>query len=319
MPTVSIIVPCYNAAHWLAAALESCLAQTGAALDIVVVDDGSTDDSLAIAHRFADRGVTVLAQPNRGAAAARNRGLEVARGEFIQFLDADDLLAPGKIAAQLARAAHEPAGTAFTAHWWRFVEDPARPEYDEPNPLLADLSPRDYLIRYGSENCMMHPAAWLLPRALVASAGPWDERLSLNDDGEFFARIVTAAARIAYCADARSFYRSGLPGNLSSQRHRRHLESAHLALQLIVDEMTLLEDSPAMRRAAADLAQRFAYEYYPTAPDLVADAEQLARSLGGSTFRPLGSKAFLALRPLVGWKLARRLEILLGRRAAPHA
>lgn len=319
MPTVSIIVPCYNAAPWLGAALESCLAQTGATLDIVVVDDGSTDDSLAIAHRFAPRGVTVVAQPNRGAAAARNRGLEVARGEFIQFLDADDLLAPGKIAAQLDRAAREPAGTAFSAHWWRFIHDPARPEYDDPNPLLADLSPRDYLLRYGSVNCMMHPAAWLLPRAVVDAAGPWDERISLNDDGEFFSRIVTAATHIAYCPDARSLYRSGQPGNLSSQRSRRHLESAHLALQLIIDEMTLLEDSPAMRRAAADLAQRFAYEYYPAAPDLVADAEQLARSLGGSAFRPLGSKAFLLLRPLVGWKLARRLEIFLGRRAAPHA
>lgn len=315
---VSILVPCHNAAPFLRATLESALGQRDVATEIVVVDDGSTDDSLTIAREFEPHGVRVIAQSNRGAAAARNAAFTASRGAFIQFLDADDLLAPDKIAHQLARAAREPAGTAFTAHWWRFVDDPARPAYDKPNPLLADLSPRDYFICYGSENCMMHPAAWLLPRAIVDSAGPWDERLSLNDDGEFFARIVTAASHIAYCADARSFYRSGVPGNLSGQRSRQHLESAHLALQLIVDEMTLLEDSPAMRRAAADLAQRFAYEYYPAAPDLVADAEQLARSLGGSSFRPLGSKAFLTLRPLVGWKLARRLEILLGRRAAPH-
>ncbi len=313
MPTVSIIVPCYNAAPWLAAALESCLAQTGATLDIVVVDDGSRDDSLAVARRFEARGVTVIAQPNRGASAARNRGLEAARGEFIQFLDADDLLAPGKIAAQLARTAREPAGTVFTGRWGRFTDDPAQPHFHDANPLFANLAPEEYLIRFASHDCMMHPAAWLVPRAIADSAGPWDERLSLNDDGEYFARIVAAATRIAYCPDAVSLYRSAMPTSLSAQRSRRHLESGHLAVQLIVDEMTLLADTPAMRRAAANLAQRFAYDYYPAAPDLVRDAEQLARSLGGATFQPLGGGSFHLLRRFLGWKLARRLQVAAGR------
>lgn len=313
-PRVSILVPCYNAAPYLRATLESALAQDGGdAPEIIVVDDGSRDDSLAIARGFEARGVRVIAQPNCGAAAARNAAFAASSGQFIQFLDADDLLAPGKIAAQLARAAREPAGTALTARWGRFHDDPARAAFPDDNPLFADLAPRDYLRRYGSHDCMMHPAAWLLPRAIVASAGPWDERLSLNDDGEFFARAVAAATRVAYCADAVSLYRSGLPASLSAQRSRRHLESAHLALQLIVDEMTLLDDGPAMRRASADLAQRFAYDYYPAAPDLVADAENLARSLGGSALRPLGGSGFQAIRRLVGWKLARRLQVLAGK------
>lgn len=313
-PRVSILVPCYNAAPFLRATLASALAQGDAsALEVVVVDDGSRDNSLAIAREFEPRGVRVIAQSNRGASAARNRGLEAARGEFIQFLDADDLLAPGKIAAQLARAAREPAGTVFTGRWGRFTDDPSRSTFPDGNRLFADLTPRDYLVRYGAHDCMMHPAAWLLPRAIVDSAGPWDERLSLNDDGEFFARVVAASSRVAYCADAVSLYRSALPTSLSAQRSRQHLESAHLALQLIVDEMTLLDDGDAMRRAAADLAQRFAYDYYPAAPDLVADAENLARSLGGSTLRPLGGRGFAALSRLVGWKLARRAQVALGK------
>lgn len=314
VPRISILVPCYNAAPFLRATLESALAQTGAgALEVVVVDDGSRDDSLAIARTFEARGVRVLAQPNRGASAARNAAFAASRGEFIQFLDADDLLARGKIAAQLARATREPAGAAFTGRWGRFTDEPARAEFRDDNPLFADLTPSDYLVRYGAHDCMMHPAAWLLPRAIVDSAGPWEERLSLNDDGEFFARVVAAASRVAYCADAVSLYRSALPTSLSAQRSRRHLESAHLALQLIVDEMTLLDDGAAMRRAAADLAQRFAYDYYPAAPDLVRDAENLARSLGGSALRPLGGRSFTALSRVVGWKLARRVQVALGK------
>jgi glycosyltransferase involved in cell wall biosynthesis len=313
-PRVSILIPCHNAAPYLRATLESALAQSDAGeTEIIVVDDGSRDDSLAIAREFEPRGIRLIAQPNRGAAAARNAAYAASRAEFIQYLDADDLLAPGKIAAQLARAAREPAGTVFTARWARFTDDPTRAHVRAENPLLANLTPRDYLLRYGSHDCMMHPAAWLLPRAIVESAGPWDERLSLNDDGEFFARVVAASTRVAFCTEACSLYRSGVASSLSAQRSRRHLESAHLALQLIVDEMTLLDDTAEMRRAAANLAQRFAYDYYPAAPDLVGGAEQLARSLGGATVAPLGGRGFQFTRRVLGWKLARRLQVATGK------
>lgn len=312
-PLASILIPCHNAAPWLRATLESALAQTWTHREIILVDDGSTDDSARLAREFEPRGVRVLAQPHRGASAARNTALHAARGDFIQFLDADDLLDPDKIAAQLARAAREPAGTVFTGRWGRFTDDPAHAAFVDANPLFADLAPRDYLLRYGSHDCMMHPAAWLLPRPIAESAGPWDERLSLNDDGEYFARVVTAAQRLAYCPDAVSRYRSNVPTSLSGQRTRRHLESALLALQLIADAMTLLDTSPAMRRAAADLAQRFAFDYYPAAPDLVAQAEALARRCGRSTLRPLGGRGFHLARRLLGWKLARRLQVLTGK------
>lgn len=316
-PLVSILVPCYNAAPWLRATLDSALAQTHPRTEIIVVDDGSRDDSVAIAGTYAPRGVRVATQPNRGAAAARNHALRLATGDWIQFLDADDLLAPDKLARQLARAATAPTGAVFTARWARFVHDPAAASVHLANPLFADLAPRDYLLRYASHDCMMHPAAWLLPRAVATAAGPWDERLSLNDDGEYFARVVAAAAAVIHCADARSYYRSALPSSLSGQRSRRHLESAHLAATLTAEHLLRFGDDPAMRAAAADLLQRFAYDYYPAASDLVADAERRARSLGGARFAPLGGRTFRFACRLVGWKRARRLQIAAGRFAAP--
>lgn len=316
-PLVSILVPCHNAAPWLRAALESAFAQTWPHCEVILVDDGSADDSLSVARGFEARGLRIITQPNRGASAARNTAGRAARGDYLQFLDADDLLAPDKIARQIARAGREPAGTVFTGRWGRFTDDPTQAWFKDDNPLFADLAPADYLRRYGSHDCMMHPAAWLLPRAVAGAAGPWDERLSLNDDGEYFARAVAAAGRIAHCADAVSFYRSGLPGSLSAQRRRRQLESAHLALTLITDRMLALEDSPAMRRAAADLCQRFAYEYYPGGPDLVAWALARARELGGSSLRPLGGRGFQWLARLIGWKAARRLQVWAGKFPAP--
>jgi hypothetical protein len=301
----------------LRATLDSALAQTHPRAEIILVDDGSRDDSLAIARTYADRGVRVVTQPNRGAAAARNHALRLSTGDWIQFLDADDLLAPEKIARQLARAAAAPASAIFTARWARFTDDPAAAHTHLANPLFADLTPHDYLTRYATDDCMMHPAAWLLPRAVAIAAGPWDERLSLNDDGEYFTRVVAASTAVIHCADALSLYRSALPASLSGQRSRRHLESAHLAATLTAEHFLLLDSSPVMRAAAADLLQRFAYDYYPAAPDLVADAEHRARALGGAHFTPLGGRVFQLARRIVGWKCARRLQVRAGRFAAP--
>src|ERR1051326_5639298 len=116
-PLVSIIIPCFNAARWLPATLQSALAQTWPNLEVIVVDDGSTDHSAAIARRYEGDRVRGVVQPNAGAAAARNTGLRHARGEFIQFLDADDLLAPEKIAKQMEALLRAPAGAVASGPW----------------------------------------------------------------------------------------------------------------------------------------------------------------------------------------------------------
>src|SRR5438128_12165430 len=97
-PLVSVIIPCRNGAQWLAEAIESCLGQSWATREIIVVDNGSSDQSPAIARHYEPAVVTLQChQP--GAGAARNVGLQWARGDFIQFLDADDVLDRDKIAA----------------------------------------------------------------------------------------------------------------------------------------------------------------------------------------------------------------------------
>src|ERR1700744_3644001 len=101
-PLVSIIIPVYNAGEFLEETILSALAQTWANKEIIIVDDGSTDNSLAIAKKHKAENVKVISQPTAGASAARNRGLDEAKGDCIQFLDADDIISADKIEGQMA-------------------------------------------------------------------------------------------------------------------------------------------------------------------------------------------------------------------------
>src|ERR687898_2245292 len=98
-PLVTVVIPCYNQAHFLGEAIESVLSQSYEHFEIIVVDDGSTDETSEVASRY--EGVRLIRQENRGLAGARNRGLEEAKGEYVVFLDADDRLLPGALEAGL--------------------------------------------------------------------------------------------------------------------------------------------------------------------------------------------------------------------------
>ncbi len=311
---VSIIIPCYNASRWLPETLESALAQTWPQLEIIVVNDGSTDDSLDIARRYEPREVRVIDQPNRGASAARNRGLREARGEFIQFLDADDLLSPGKIAAQVALLGSCPPGTVASCAWGRFTGDPTAARFVD-TAVFRDFAPLDFLMLSGETGAMMHPSAWLVPRTVADAAGPWNETLSLNDDGEYFGRVVLASKGIAHCAEAaaRSYYRSGLSGSLSQQRSTAARCSQFTSLELITQRLLAAEDSSRIRRAGAGHWRRFVHDFYPEPAELIARAEAEIRLLGESVGTPVMGPKTAALSALLGWRNVWRLKQWFGR------
>jgi len=306
-PLVSIIIPCFNAARWLETTIDSARRQEGAELDIIVIDDGSTDESAAIAERLSGPQLRVLRQPNGGAARARNRGLAAARGEFIQFLDADDVLLPGKLARQLERLVPAGPDHIASAEWARFGGDPSTASFS-PYPNQRDLSGVEFIQLCFEQETMMQPGAWLCPRALLDRVGPWDERLSLNDDGEYFARVVLASRGILFCAGSRTAYRSGLPGSLSQGRSRRHLESAFLASESICGRLLAAAPSERSRSAAAYAWKWLAFDLYPHAKDLSDKALARCAALGGSP-RPFpAGPSFQALSRLLGWRLAKRLR-----------
>jgi len=307
---VSIVIPCHNAAPWLAQALESALAQTWSPTEIILVDDGSTDESLAIARTFEGKGVSVVTQENRGASAARNHGLRLSHGAFIQFLDADDLLAPGKIARQLESAEGFGPDMALCCAWSRFIRDPVDAD-NTPQPLCCNAEPIDWVVTKLSCDAMMHPAAWLIPRSLVERAGPWDESLTLDDDGEYFTRVVLASRGVRFCPGATSFYRSGLARSLSGSKTLSAWDSALRSLELTSARLRGAEDSPRTRRACATAFQQFIYSSFPEAAVCRRRAAALVAALGGSDLKPPGGSRFQLARRLLGWRLAKRLALLL--------
>ena len=167
-PLVSILIPAYNAQEWLAQTLLfSPLEQTWANTEIIVVDDGSSDQTLAVARQFQSKRVRVVSQENQGAAAARNRCFSLSQGEYIQWLDADDLLGPKKISRQMAvRNQGISNRTPLSAGWARFVYRPNRAQF-VATALWRDLSPVEWLTRKLELNLHMQTATWLVSRELT--------------------------------------------------------------------------------------------------------------------------------------------------------
>lgn len=309
-PLVSILIPCHNAAPFLADTLASARAQTHGNVEIILVDDGSTDGSGALADRLASKDMRVVHQPNKGVCAALNEALRHAQGEAIVYLDADDLLDPQKIAVQWRRLKEAPEATIASGAWARFSGDVSAAVAQE-EAVWSDLGSVDWIVTSWSGGGMMPGCAWLLPRAVVEKAGPWNESLTLINDLEYFTRVVLASTSVAFCREARCFYRSNIAGSLSGSRTRKAWESAFKSTQLSAGHLLAQERSERTLRACALNLERLVRNAFPEVPDLTAAAEEQIRSWGGARLPVEGGPLFRALASLAGWKSARRLQLLL--------
>jgi glycosyltransferase involved in cell wall biosynthesis len=312
-PSVSVLIPCYNAAPFVAETLRSVFAQTWPEIEVVVVDDGSTDDSAAIVRSFERPNLKLVTQENRGQTAALNTALAHATGDYLQYLDADDLIDPDKISVQMARlAGHE--RMVASARWGRFYGSPEDTRFEEEAGVQQDLAPLDWLAASRSRGLgMMFPALWLIPMPLAREAGPWNEALTLNNDAEYFTRILLASERVLYCHEARCRYRSGLSGNLSGRKTPAHWRSQFKVIDLCETYVLAREDSERIRRGFAQSWQHLAHASYPYATDVARDALRRAEALHTLRIRPGGGVSFRVLSRLIGWRAARRLQVLSGR------
>ena len=313
-PLISILIPCFNAAPWIEEALRSAQAQSWPRTEIIVVDDGSTDESFTISRKFAASGCEVIRQERRGASAARNRALALAQGEYIQYLDADDFLAANKLQRQMETMRERGTEVLCFGSAVHFFDSPKTGEkHLHPAGIGADCAESaEFLAELWNENRMVQTGQWLTPRTLIEKAGPWNEQLSVDDDGEFFTRVILAAGRIVPEPKAWTYYRKFRRGpNLSAAAHRNRsgrLSAMRAALLKSAHLLSRRDDEPA-RRAVSRIVTREIIASHPAWPELVADGVDFlqARDLPFDE-APEGSPWFLRLSRRLGWKTARRLQ-----------
>lgn len=221
LPFVSIIVPAYNRADFVGEALDSLQSQTGIRAEILVVDDGSTDgtDRIVEALAAADARIRLIRQDHRGVSAARNAGLAAMAGDYVTFLDSDDISAPGRIARQVAKLNAHPEVIAVVGERMYF------------NAMGADLQPAPgTLWRRELDICL---ASAVFRREVFECFGGFDEALAYGEDIDFYFRLFEADARFLIEVETAIYYRRH-PGNMTNDReamHRACLRAYHNSMQ----------------------------------------------------------------------------------------
>ncbi len=318
-PLVSIIIPLYNSESYIAETISSAIDQTWSNKEIIVIDDGSTDRSLEIAKRFESANVKVLSQKNSGASAARNKGLSESKGDFIQFLDADDLLMPDKIEKQVAQLSNNPGKLSIcpVIHFNRFS-----PNISTLKPVDRELAlyndnddPFEFFVNLydisSSRAAIIPIHSWLTPIGLIISI-KWNENLTVNDDGEFFCRVVSGSAGILATKDTFCYYRKYVNENrisLSGRKDFKSLESHFNSLLLIREHLAKTKNGARVNRVIADNLMPLLMQSYPEHKILAEKIEKCIHELGSTTYSPvLGGKIIEAIKSGFGWKTARLLQ-----------
>ncbi len=311
-PLVSILVPAFNADEWIADTLRSAVGQTWERKEIIVVDDGSVDKTLAIARQFESTCVQVVTQRNQGAAASRNKAFSLSQGEYIQWLDADDLLAVDKIENQMeALDQCQSERTLLSSAWGKFMYRYYRAQF-VPTVLWHDLSPVEWLLGKMGQNVYMQTATWLVSRRLIDAAGPWNTTLLGDDDGEYFCRVLLASDGVRFVPESRVYYRAPGPSSLSYiGRSDIKLEAQWRSMQLHIKYLRSLEDSDRTRAACVMYLQNWLGNFYPQRLDIVMQAEQMAMDLGAQLKSPELSWKYSWIQAIFGSDLACRAQVLL--------
>ena len=301
-------MPAYNAGKYIADTIRSITSQSYANWELIIVNDGSTDDTADIVNSLTDARINVFHQENKGQCAAANQAFHLSKGILIKFMDADDLISHDFIAQQVYRLDSR-KDTIASASWGRFYHDDLQTFKLSDDLITHDCKPIDWLVTsmYNRQS-MMQCALWLIPRNLLDQSGLWNEELSLINDFEFFIRVLLCAQEVLFTPNATLYYRSGIVNSLSSLKSRTGAVSAYNSIDQGVSHLLNFENSPRTKKIAADCLQSYIYMFYPYHQDLIRNAELNVKELGGSNspFQAGGITRIMA--KIFGWKLTKKIK-----------
>jgi len=210
--TISVIIPTWNRAREVVRAIDSALAQTAAPLEVIVVDDGSTDETAQVLAQYGDR-IRAVRQENQGVAAARNAGIAASRGELLAFLDSDDAWLPHKLELQLARIVADPGlGLVHCGV-----------DFEGLGIHLDGLegSVATEMLRLDRSVILAHSSSVMVPKRIAEEVGGFDPRMRVSEDWDFCYRVA-ARHRIAFVAEAlvlHARHATGLQNDIDRMEH----------------------------------------------------------------------------------------------------
>lgn len=315
LPLVSILIPVYNAEKFVSNTIESALRQTYTNTEIVIVDDGSTDSSWEIIEYYREKYPQLIKsfrQENKGACAARNKALKESSGDYIQWLDADDILDENKILSQLQAVDFVfKTDVLLSGPTTKFYTDLKKTKFVS-NPLWTDLTQVEFLYTYLTQGFFIYPHAWLVNRLLIEHAGFWNEKLLINQDGEFFSRVVASSSFVKFVDKAKCFYRTGNLSSISSQSNKRTSESLIYANLEIVKNVNTLINNDKLRYASRIFLERFysRFIYDDNEIPQIKLVKDKILELGGQIPPKEETLRFSILRKILGLSLARKVKIL---------
>lgn len=289
MSLVSVVIPNHNYAAFVTEAVESALAQTHRNLEVIVVDNGSTDNSLQVLRRFGNR-IRLIAQENRGQSGARNRGIEESRGEWVAFCDADDAWLPRKIELQLAAATRPEVGLVYTGHQ---ITDARLSPLQEIMPshrgrLLPLFAEGVAAVIPAGESCVM------IRRRCLDTVGLFDPQLSISAGFDMYRRICQHF-EVEVVAEALTLYRQH--GANTSRRIEPYARDYFYALEKMFRDPGASSLSPLRRRCLARAHLSFAGAYLHARKP----GKCLAHLAQGILLAPAEATYALAL-PVRAWK-----------------
>ncbi len=309
-PLVSILVPLYNSELYIIETLESCISQTYKNIEVIVVNDGSTDRSLEVVVDYATKHsqVKVYSQPNLGACRARNFAFELSSGDYILYLDADDILGTEKIEKQIqSLISVEDKSIISLGPWQEFVNTTDvffenrsyYHDYEEPIQMLVDI---------WSTGGYFQTSCYLCSREIIEKTGKWNESLAKNQDGEFFCRIVGNASRILFVEESLLYYRRGhdsiSTANIYSEKKIKSVLQSYKTYKTVLLNKL---DTKQSRKALARCYALVMCSVSPKSP-FFKEAESEIEQLGVKAFHPKPSYPIKFLCSLIG--LSNALNLL---------
>jgi glycosyltransferase involved in cell wall biosynthesis len=304
-------MPAYNAGKYIMETINSIVNQSYEQWELIIVNDGSTDHTAQELEKANDHRIKIYHQGNKGQCTAANFAFQQSKGSIIKFMDADDLISPDFIEAQV-KLLEGKDDIVISAAWGRFYNDDLSTFKLSTEAVWCNLPGHEWLVRsWKGASSMMQCALWLIPRKILEKSGLWDETLSLINDFDFFTRVLLNSKEVLFEQHAVLYYRSGISGSLSDTKSVKSIESAFKSIDQATKNLFKVRMDKEARLSCANTWQQLIYMVYPQHKSIIAEAEKRVKYFGGSDlpYTSGGWSGFLL--KIFNWKVVKHLKLIL--------